>query len=110
MKLLFDENLSFRLVARLADLYPGATHVRDVGLAGADDAAVWAHALAGALVIVSRDADFHARCIHSGPPPKLLWIRRGNCSTRDIETILRRHHPEVQRFAADPVASVLEMV
>jgi hypothetical protein len=37
MKLLFDENLSFRLVTALADIYPDSSHVREVGLLGADD-------------------------------------------------------------------------
>ena len=110
MKLLFDENLSYRLVSRLADVYPDAAHVRDAGLAGADDDAVWAHARADGLVIVSKDADFHPRCIRWGPPPKLVWIRRGNCSTRDVEAILRRRHGDIERFTADPVASVLELV
>jgi len=32
VKLLFDQNLSSRLVARLADLYPGSAHVQSLGL------------------------------------------------------------------------------
>jgi predicted nuclease of predicted toxin-antitoxin system len=107
VKLLLDENLSFRLVARLADVYPGSAHVRDVGLSGADDGRVWEHARAHGFVIASRDADFHDRCVRHGPPPKLVWIQRGNCSTRDVEAILRRRSPDVERFAGDAEAAVL---
>ncbi|HEX2190076.1 MAG TPA: DUF5615 family PIN-like protein [Longimicrobiaceae bacterium] len=109
MRLLLDENLSFRLVARLADAYPGSTHVRDAGLSGAPDDAVWEHARAHGLAVVSRDADFHDRAVLHGPPPKLVWIRRGNCSTGDVEAILRRHLPDLERFAADPAAAVLAL-
>ena len=44
MRLFFDQNLSPRLKGRLADLYPDSVHISDVGLATADDLAVWAYA------------------------------------------------------------------
>jgi len=46
MKLLFDENLSHRLVDRLAAEFPGSIHVRDVGLKAVGDPKVWAYAAA----------------------------------------------------------------
>ncbi len=45
MMLLFDENLSYRLVVALSDIYPHSVHVRDVGLVGATDEAVWDYAI-----------------------------------------------------------------
>ena len=109
MKLLLDENLSFRLAALLADAFPGTAHVRDVGLSGADDDAVWEHARAHGMAVASKDSDFHDRARLHGPPPRLVWIRRGNCSTRDVEALLRRHRAALERFAADPEAAVLEL-
>lgn len=41
MKLLFDQNLSPRLVSRLADLYPDSQHVFFIGFDQADDRALW---------------------------------------------------------------------
>ena len=70
MKLLFDQNLAWRLVRSLADLYPDSVHVRDVGLASADDAAVWEYAKENALTIVSKDGDFHQRSFLYGHPPR----------------------------------------
>jgi predicted nuclease of predicted toxin-antitoxin system len=61
VRLLFDQNLAPRLARSLADLYPDSAHVRDVGLANADDVAVWEYAKQNALAIVSKDADFHQR-------------------------------------------------
>ncbi len=89
MKLLIDHNLSFRLVARLTDLFPGSVHVRGLGLERADDAVLWEFARDGGYVIVSKDADFHQLSFALGHPPKVVWIKRGNCSTREIELALR---------------------
>lgn len=107
MRLLLDENLSHRLVARLRDVYPGSVHVRDAGLESADDGAVWEHARRNGLAVVSRDSDFHHRATLCGPPPKVVSIRRGNCSTRDIERILRERRRDLEAFDAHPAAAVL---
>jgi predicted nuclease of predicted toxin-antitoxin system len=81
VRFLLDQNLSPRLLADLADLYPGSTHARDVGLATADDNVVWGYAAQHGLTIVSKDADFHERSFVLGPPPKVIWIRRGRPSS-----------------------------
>ena len=107
MKLLFDQNLSFRLVATLSDCYPGSEHVRDAGLADAGDAAVWAYAAEHSLTIVSKDSDFHQRSLVDGPPPKVVWVQVGNCTTSDIERILRRHQQDIDSLERDPAAAFL---
>ena len=108
MKLLFDQNLSPSLVDSLADIYPESVHVQSVDLDRADDVAVWDFARLHQLVIVTKDADFQERSLIAGAPPKVIWIRRGNCSTSDIEAILRRHSDEVrQLMQGDEVALVL---
>jgi predicted nuclease of predicted toxin-antitoxin system len=109
VKLLFDQNLAPRLVRSLADLYPDSVHVRDVGLATADDIAVWEYAKLNALAIVSKDGDFHQRSFLYGHPPKIIWIRRGNCSTAVIERMLRDHHADISAFLADPEAAFLAL-
>jgi len=58
MKLLFDENLSFRLCERLQDLFPGSTQVHVAGLAEADDRMIWDYASVRGFTVVSLDADF----------------------------------------------------
>jgi predicted nuclease of predicted toxin-antitoxin system len=68
LKLLFDQNLAPRLVARLAGLFPGSEHVRDVGLVSADDSAVWEYARAGGFAIISKDADFRQLSFLYGSP------------------------------------------
>ena len=108
MKLLFDQNLSPSLVDSLADIYPESVHVQSVGLDCADDTAVWDFARLQNLVIVTKDADFQERSLIAGAPPKVIWIRRGNCLTSDIEAILRRHSDEaLQLLQGGEVALVL---
>ena len=109
MKLLFDENLSPKLTKLLSDVYPDSTHVRDVGLARADDDVVWEYAAKRGFAIVSKDADFHQRSFVHGHPPKVVWIRRGNCSTVEIERILREHEVETAAFECDPNGAFLEL-
>jgi predicted nuclease of predicted toxin-antitoxin system len=74
MKLLFDENLSPKLVSLLADLFPDSLHVRDAGLKTADDHLVWQYAQNHALVLVSKDSDMHQRSLVLGDPPKVVWV------------------------------------
>jgi len=109
MKLLFDENLSHKLVPLLADLFPDSTHVRDVGLKAADDPLVWEHAKNDGLMIVSKDSDMHQRSFVLGSPPKVVWVRLGNCSTADVEKLLRRNFAAVKTFYQDPDASFLSL-
>jgi predicted nuclease of predicted toxin-antitoxin system len=100
MKLLLDQNISYKLVERLGDIYPESKHVRQVGLGEADDLAVWSYARDNDFVIVSKDEDFHQRSFLSGAPPKVVWLRLGNCSTEDIEQALRRNRVLLADFAA----------
>jgi predicted nuclease of predicted toxin-antitoxin system len=89
VKLLFDENLPPRLAERLHDLFPDSSHVDTLGLGNSPDEQVWAEAKSGDFVIVTKDADFEDIATLRGAPPKIIWIRRGSCSTRDIEDVLR---------------------
>ena len=107
MKLLFDENLSHRLVGNLSDLYPDSEHVRSAALKEASDTEVWEFALAQSYIIVSKDSDFHQRSLLLGFPPKVIWVKLGNCSTRLVETLLRDHAAIIAEFEADSTAAFL---
>ena len=107
MKRLYDENLPPRLVSLLTDVYPASVHVRDVGLKNVPDELVWQYAQDNGLVIVSKDSDFHHRSLLFGFPPKVIWLRRGNCSVQEIETILRDHQAEIDAFERDAQGAFL---
>jgi len=107
VKLLFDENLSSRLVEALSGEFPGSTHVRKVGLRSADDRSVWEFAQQNDFIIVSKDSDFHQLSFLLGPPPKVVWIRIGNVDTQTLEAILRSRRDEVIAFESDEKAAFL---
>jgi len=107
MKLLFDQNLAPRLVRDLADLYPDSAHVRDVGLKSSKDREIWDFARDGGYVIVSKDTDFQQMSFVWGHPPKVIWIRRGNCSVQESAAILRMNSSRIHEFESDAEASFL---
>jgi predicted nuclease of predicted toxin-antitoxin system len=104
MKLLFDENLSHKLARLLEDLFPNSIHVRDVGLKASGDPLVWEYAKDNGFTLVSKDADMHQR-----PPPKVVWIRLGNCSTSDVEELIRNNIDAIKAFYDHDYASFLSL-
>ncbi len=109
VKLLFDENLSPRLVGLVSDVFPGSTHVRDVGMKAASDPIVWNFAAEHGYVIVSKDADFRQRSILLGPPPKVIGLLMGNCPTGRVESVLRSNVSVIGEFERDQTAAFLEL-
>ncbi len=107
MKLLFDENLSDRLVPLILDLFPGSTHVKAHALIHSDDSLIWSFAQKNGFTIISKDADFHQRSLVQGHPPKLVFLRIGNCPTALIAEVLRRNSLILFAFDADPESSIL---
>jgi predicted nuclease of predicted toxin-antitoxin system len=109
MKLLFDQNLSFKLCQSVADLFPESDHVDHSGLSEAGDRDVWDYAKANGFAIVSQDADFAEMAILLRSPPKVIWLRGGNQSTAAISTLLRRHAELILAFGNDDGATCLEI-
>ena len=109
MKLLFDQNLSFKLCVSIADLFPESDQVGLLGLSEADDRNVWDHAKARGFTIVSQDVDFAEMAAVLGSPPKVIWLWAGNQSTTAISTLLRRHVELIVAFGNDDGATCLEI-
>ena len=98
MKLLFDENLSPKMVMVLADVFPDSVHVDRIGLGGSPDDDVWRYAKENGFMIVSKDSDFYEKSILDGHPPKVILIKRGNCNNRQIQLILRNKIELITEF------------
>ena len=98
MRLLFDHNLSPKLAERLSDLFPDSAHVYNLGMSEFSDLEIWNYAKANDFFIVTKDSDFHELTILLGHPPKVIWIRRGNCSTNQIEKILRENAKTIEHI------------
>jgi predicted nuclease of predicted toxin-antitoxin system len=107
VKLLFDQNLSHELVKALEDLFAESAHVRFVGLSAADDNLVWDFAHKNGFIIVTKDVGFQRRSLLQGFPPKVVLIRTGNCATRTVADLLRKHAIRLRQFAEDTQKSFL---
>ncbi len=102
MKLLFDENLSSRLPARVADTFPDSDHVLALGLGNSTDDAIWRHAGQHGFSIVSKDSDFRALSVLRGAPPKVILLSVGNAGTREIEELLIATADIIREFDQNP--------
>jgi predicted nuclease of predicted toxin-antitoxin system len=109
LRLFFDQNLSPRLIRLLSDVYPECSHVHDLGMDTASDTEVWNYAAEHGYTIVSKDADFHQRSLLRGAPPKVVWIRQGNCLVSETADILRERFIAVERFHAKEEAAFLSL-
>lgn len=109
MKLLFDQNLSPRLKEAVRSSFPETAHVTDVGLDSSDDAAVWSYARDHGFAVVTKDSDFPDLSFAYGHPPKVVWIRLGNCSTAQIETLLEELRNDLLAFDQDEQSAVIAL-
>ena len=102
MKLLFDQNISFRVIKGIIDLYPDAKQVRELNLENASDREIWSFANQEGYTIVTFDSDFYDLTLIRGIPPKIIWLRLGNTNTADIITTFRENIDLIQEFLTDP--------
>ncbi|HEX8549476.1 MAG TPA: DUF5615 family PIN-like protein [Cytophagaceae bacterium] len=98
MKLLFDQNISFRILKKIENHFPEATQVRSVGLEGKSDKDIWIFCKENNYAIVTFDADFFDMSVLKGHPPKIIWIRSGNTSTTNLSELLIRNTATIQSF------------
>jgi predicted nuclease of predicted toxin-antitoxin system len=109
VRFLLDHNLSPRLVRMLADRYPQCAHVHEIGMDRASDTEVWRYAAQHGFTIVSKDADFHQRSLLLGAPPKVVWLRIGNCSVAESATLLRERYITIRHFIEESEADFLAL-
>ena len=109
MRLLFDHNISHKLVARLSDVFPESSQTRLLNLSRTSDPQLWLIAKANGFIFVSKDRDIAELAVLRGAPPKVIWLRMGNCKTAAIERTLRMNFEAIRAFVADAEQVVLEL-
>ena len=75
----------------------------------AADLAIWEYARENGLILVSKDEDFQQLSVLFGPPPKVIWIRLGNCSTDDVIRLLRDRRDAIEAFLQHEEAGFLAL-
>jgi predicted nuclease of predicted toxin-antitoxin system len=109
LKLLFDHNISHKLVAKLDDLFPGSTQTRLLNFGRTNDPQIWLFAKTYDFLIVSKDRDLAELAVLRGAPPKVIWLRMGNCRTPAIENALRAKYAAIEELVHDSRKTVLEI-
>jgi predicted nuclease of predicted toxin-antitoxin system len=109
MKLLFDQNLPPKLIGFFAKTFVGSKHLQELSLDSADDTIVWEYAKTEGFTIVTKDNDFNNLVAFFGFPPKVIWIRRGNCSSNDIKELLNSNIKTIKAFILDSTNGILSL-
>ena len=109
MKLLFDQNLSFRLCGILNDVFPDSQQVRQLGMDTATDREIWNYALAHGFTLVSQDSDYADMVALWGTTPKVIWLRCGNRPTVMIANLLRTNLQIIREFESNHGVGCLEL-
>lgn len=112
LMLLLDQNISFRIVRLLKEVYPGCVHLSRCGLTDADDPDIWKYARKNSLAIVTFDQDYIDLAALRGKPPCVILLRSGNSSTLALAHLLRKHREQILEFLADDLpeaAAILEL-
>jgi predicted nuclease of predicted toxin-antitoxin system len=109
MKLLFDHNLSHKLVRLLADVFPDSTQTRFLDFGTVDDLIIWQYAKTNDFFLVTLDKDFADLALLRGSPPKIIWLRCGNSTVGEVERLLRANLHFIRDFETSPSNDLLEI-
>jgi predicted nuclease of predicted toxin-antitoxin system len=110
MKLLFDQNISHRILKILSEEFVGSTSVKSQHLIDSSDKAIWDFAKKANYTIVTQDSDFNDLNSLYGFPPKIIWIRTGNLKTEELANILKIHYTEFTEFEKNPNYGCFEIL
>jgi len=109
LKLLFDQNLSRKLVTRLADIFPNVSYVQFHELAEMSDTAIWYFAKLNDFCMVTQDVDFAEKSQLYDSPPKVVWLRCGNAPNDRVETLIRSGQEAIQELLGNHNLYCLEL-
>lgn len=101
MKLLFDQNISYRPVSRLEPIYPQAKQIIKLDLTDFSDKEIWDFAKANNYVIVTFNSDFFDLSTFYGFPAKVIWLRTGNMTTAYLAQLLSERKNQIAAFVDD---------
>ncbi|MEP6648052.1 MAG: DUF5615 family PIN-like protein [Saprospiraceae bacterium] len=109
---MFDQNISPRIIKHLSSVFPGAKHVRHVGLEDASDTVIFEFAKKNNFSVVTFDSDFVDLNVVRGFPPKIIWIRTGNLTTKSVAELLNSNIELIKRFleSDQPEHQILEII
>ena len=96
--LLFDENISYRVVKHILHLFPGSEAVKRLKLVAKEDLLIWEKAKLDAFTIITYDDDYELLNLLRGWPPKVILIRSGNLTKHEVVAMLESNFATISDF------------
>lgn len=109
MKLLFDQNISPRILKVLPLELSESQQVRFVNLKDASDFEIFQFARANDFTVVTFDSDFIDLNAINGIPPKIIWLNTGNLTTKNIADLLTKNLDTIQLYLSSETDEILEL-
>jgi len=109
IKLLFDQNLSYKLVSRLENLFPHSMHIASINLDTSSDMDVWKYAKENNYTIVTKDSDFNEICTLYNFPPHIIWLRLGNSRISATEKALVKYKDKICAIVEENQTGIIEI-
>lgn len=109
MKLLLDENISFRVLRSIESIFPGSIHVSANGSKPREDQEIFEYARLNGFTILTFDEDYYDIQLLRGHPPKIVWLRFGNSNNLGIVNKLIINQSRIISFLSDLELGILEI-
>ena len=110
MKLIFDNNISYRIIRKLDLPNVETIHVASTSLLKpAEDIDIWKFAKQNSFTIVTFDEDFEELSILQSFPPKVILLKLGNSSTQYIANYLKNNFSVIEQFITSESLGLLKL-
>ena len=99
MKVLIDQNISHRIMVHIAFVFDGIAHVKTEGWIDWNDYDIFMAARQKKYdAVITLDEDFNKLLLEHSYPPRVIWLKTGNCSTKRLAEIIIQHQDTISDF------------
>ena len=110
IRILIDQNISHRIIPKISTTFSAVEHVRNLGLQQASDYEIFLQARGQQFdAILTIDEDFLNLIQVFGSPPKIIWLRLGNCQTDYIASVLVAYREQIESFMLNDELKILQI-
>lgn len=110
MKLLFDQNISPKVLKKLSKEFKESQQVRFVRLENSSDLDIFEYAKNNEFTIVTFDADFIDLNALKGTPPKIIYLNTGNLTTHSVANLISNNLLTIQQYLTSINDDILEII
>lgn len=110
MKLLLDENLSWRMIKKLTLHFSEVVHASELKISQpADDISIWNYAKKNGFTIISKDDDFEKIVLLRKAPPKLIYLKTYNLNTKKLVSLILKNKDRINEFVTSEENDIFEI-